>query len=444
MVEELFTKLVPVINNSPVRIEIVWHAADETLTPPEGVAAGRIFHLETYVGERFDVYELPDEETRKCRESSVAEEESNDDDDSDDHDDEACWQTSFVISAGPEVEVTIGEEFKATVVDATVLAQQYATEALEDCDGLTNSEEELLACLQEQATASLQHWTDEWDFHHAALQRMGAQLEEYVCHDPPNCNHETSPALAEQEWQSGAGDTTREHQVQILHSRPSSQIHVLDNFITPEECRAIENTAAPRLQRAKVLDGQGGSKLSNERRAWQASIEIPWHLEDDQNPLTTVSRRVYDYTNHVLGLNISHHGQERLMSIQYFGRDDDDDDKDQPLDQYESHCDGPCKGAPHQVPDRIATMVLYCETPTVGGGHTHFRTAGVHVQPRPGSAVFFSYIHPTTLETDVGWTEHTGCPVYEGTKKIVTQWVRLGVSDERPWKHPAVDRPREL
>ena len=34
---------------------------------------------------------------------------------------------------------------------------------------------------------------------------------------------------------------------------------------------------------------------------------------------------------------------------------------------------------------------------------------------------------------DKGFTEHSGCPVYEGTKRIVTQWVRLGVDSENPW-----------
>lgn len=34
---------------------------------------------------------------------------------------------------------------------------------------------------------------------------------------------------------------------------------------------------------------------------------------------------------------------------------------------------------------------------------------------------------------DDGFTEHSGCPVYEGEKKIVTQWIRLGVDNETPW-----------
>ena len=37
------------------------------------------------------------------------------------------------------------------------------------------------------------------------------------------------------------------------------------------------------------------------------------------------------------------------------------------------------------------------------------------------------------MKMDSGLTEHSGCPVIEGEKKIVTQWIRLGVSDADPW-----------
>ena len=59
--------------------------------------------------------------------------------------------------------------------------------------------------------------------------------------------------------------------------------------------------------------------------------------------------------------------------------------------------------------------------------------AGVHVKPKARDAIFFSYIDPQTNLTDEALTTHSGCPVYEGEKKIITQWVRYGVSAEVPW-----------
>lgn len=80
----------------------------------------------------------------------------------------------------------------------------------------------------------------------------------------------------------------------------------------------------------------------------------------------------------------------------------------------------------------MATLVMYCDIAD-RGGHTNFRNAGVHVKPTPYAGIFFSYINPKTLVMDSGYTEHSGCPVFEGKKRIVTQWVRYGVDTENPW-----------
>ncbi len=96
------------------------------------------------------------------------------------------------------------------------------------------------------------------------------------------------------------------------------------------------------------------------------------------------------------------------------------------------HCDGECTGLKHKYGTRMATIVMYCDVAD-HGGHTNFRNAGVHIKPASGDAIFFSYIDPKTNMMDTGFTEHSGCPVYEGSKKIVTQWVRYGVDNDNPW-----------
>lgn len=116
------------------------------------------------------------------------------------------------------------------------------------------------------------------------------------------------------------------------------------------------------------------------------------------------------------------------MSIQYFGRGLEDKEPD----RYTPHCDGECTGNNFKPGNRMATMVIYCTIPEIGGA-TNFRNSGIHVVPKKGSATFFSYINPDGMQMDNGFTEHSGCPVVQGEKKIVTQWVRLGVDDENPW-----------
>ena len=83
-------------------------------------------------------------------------------------------------------------------------------------------------------------------------------------------------------------------------------------------------------------------------------------------------------------------------SRKYEGRGRDDEAPD----QYTPHCDGDCTGQPHKYGQRMATMVMYC-TVASRGGHINFRNAGVHVKPRVGDAVFFSYIDPKTNTTDI-------------------------------------------
>lgn len=89
----------------------------------------------------------------------------------------------------------------------------------------------------------------------------------------------------------------------------------------------------------------------------------------------------------------------------------------------------------HNFRSHVARNTLLRQHSTVPetGGHTNFRNAGVHVKPESGNAIFFSYIDPKKLVMDTGFTEHSGCPVYEGEKKIVTQWIRYGVDAANPW-----------
>jgi hypothetical protein len=116
------------------------------------------------------------------------------------------------------------------------------------------------------------------------------------------------------------------------------------------------------------------------------------------------------------------------MSIQYFGNGTDDPRPD----RYTPHCDGDCDGMPHKIGGRVATMVMYCDVPELGGG-TNFQNANVFVRPEAGAAAFFSYMDPKTRIHEEGYTSHSGCPVYQGTKRIAVQWMRVGVDLNNPW-----------
>ena len=348
------------------------------------------------------------------------------------------------------------------------MAKDDAADVMETCrrnartmlasnpDAALESIEELAACVETGVARKLEIANEEISFQARIRTGMAGLLENYTCVDG---NLTSTPDVSSADW-NFKGINRRVH---VKHDRPASQIHVIEDFISPEECLAMEQEAARTLHHATVADGKGGSRLSDNRKAMQAGITVEWETEAEGNLIAQLSRRVYDYTENVLKLGIQEHGQEDLMSIQYFGRGRNDTEPDRytpvsvvlccavlccgtsnALQQSRAslltvfsfsssqHCDGDCTGLPHKTGTRMATMLMYCSLPTEGGS-TNFRNSAVHVKPVAGDAVFFSYMNPETKKMDVGFTEHSGCPVYEGEKKIVTQWIRYGVDAENKW-----------
>mmetsp|Transcript_49487 Transcript_49487/g.74672 ORF Transcript_49487/g.74672 Transcript_49487/m.74672 type:complete len:396 (-) Transcript_49487:3420-4607(-) len=340
-------------------------------------------------------------------------------------------RTSLLFCQWKAVYVEPGIE--AVFEDDKVRAQESASEMLTECQnealeavGSSSSSAEsaiagLVECVEYSIAEKIKKASDEVSFQTTVRKRMGDLLENYTCAD---YELNTTEAESTDTWYSEG--VTRN--VDILINRPASKVHVVKNFIDEEECLAMEEAAKPTLHRATVADGTGGSELSKNRKALQAGVKVPWDLERAGDPIARVSRRVYNYVNYVLDLDIDEHGQEDLMSIQYTGRGEDEEEPD----RYMPHCDGDCTGLEFKHGNRMATIVMYCTIPEKGGA-TNFNKAGLHVVPEKGSATFFSYIDPETHVMDKGFTEHSGCPVIEGEKKIVTQWVRLGVTKQTPW-----------
>jgi 2OG-Fe(II) oxygenase superfamily len=428
------------INDSGVKLEIYWvnpDTRDTILMSNPHVVVGADFPLDSYVGHEFEIREVADGPNGECRHTNE-----------DGTEDKSCRVTYVTVSVNDEQVARITRSFEAVFVDNKIKAEMHASDLIQECQqtakdklaGTSNASadqsqlvmEEMLACVESGVATALERVNEEIAFQASVRNDIAATLENYTCVDDTlnsTADILTTTWISPVTNNKGADSRNaipQTYQVHVKHDRVASKIHVVEQFITPDECVAMEELAAKTLHDATVADGKGGSQLSNHRKAKQAGIKVPWNKPND--PISQLSRRVYDYVNHVLDLEIKENGQEDLMSIQYFGRGRNDTEPD----RYTPHCDGDCTGQPHKHGNRMATMVMYCIT-AESGGHTNFRNAGVHVKPVPYDAVFFSYIDPLTKTMDTGFTEHSGCPVFTGTKKIVTQWVRLGVSDDEPW-----------
>jgi len=418
-----------IVNVSGSNVEVYWTNPDtkqlHLSSPTPYLKHGDAYEIGSYVGHTFTVKELPS----KLGRCIYGEHER------------ACGRAFFSVSANNANKFQafhIGENLEIEIKDTTATQDtgDIPSGDILDCEAMANEAigssksydlvetiKLMTKCVEETVTDQMIKASEEIKFQARLRYDLADKLENYTCSD---YDLPSSTPLRTEHWHHQNSTLTR--QVDILIDRPASRVHVIKNFISPDECAAMDSTAANKLHDATVADGKGGSELSPNRKALQAGIHIPWKKEADGNLLTKISRRVYDYTEHVLKMGITEHGQEDLMSIQYKGRGL----KDKEPDRYTPHCDGSCTGSPHRAGQRMATVVMYCTIPEVGGA-TNFRKSGLHVVPDEGTATFFSYIDPETLLMDNHFTEHSGCPVIEGEKKIVTQWIRYGVDKENPW-----------
>jgi hypothetical protein len=301
-------------NDAKARVELSWidpSTGDRIVMSDPYIIPGSDFTLNSFVSHSFEVKELPNTKTGLCfGENST------------------CQVSFFTVNDHESQVFVINANYEIQHFDHTTNARKDAFNIAEDCKNQASEEmlsgvhsdealDRMATCLEQKSARSILDATDNIYFERKLRKRMAAVYENYTCMD---FNLPTSDAIEESTWlDPKSGEIYDTH---IMLDRPASMIHIIENFITDEECNSMEDAAEPMLQKAVVANGAGGHEISPNRKALQAGITVPWKLEEEQHPITTISRRVYNYVNDALGLEIDEHGQESLMSIQYKGLDD--------------------------------------------------------------------------------------------------------------------------
>lgn len=310
-----------------------------------------------------------------------------------------------------EVIVTIEFDQKTNSMRA-VLALDHIEDmienAKEDCifSGNDCFEEEIVQSIKKEistASAALKESERYRD-------KISAKLRNYVCADD---DIETSNAVSTQTLLESSSHN-KSYTANVLLNTPRAKIWTIPDFITDDECDLLEAHVAPNLHRATVSSADGSSVISENRKASQGTYQLSLNKTDD--PLWPLYTRIIDVTNEYTGFSLNAQGQEAFTVIEYSVDD-----------EYKTHCDGGCQGAPYLNSGRVATAVLYCKAATRGGGTT-FSTSDLFVKPTRGMGTFFSYKGADGF-MDTGYTQHSGCPVREGRKLIATAWMREGVSE---------------
>lgn len=205
-----------------------------------------------------------------------------------------------------------------------------------------------------------------------------------------------------------------DRQVPILFRLASPQVQLFQQLLTDDECDALVALSRGRLARSPVVNPDTGDEnLIDARTSMGAMFQVAEH------PLIT---RIEARIAAVTGVPAEH--GEGLQILNY-----------KPGGEYQPHFDyfNPQRpGEARQLSvggQRIATLVIYLNTPEAGGA-TAFPRVGLEVAPVKGNAVYFSYLLPDgTLDER---TLHAGLPVASGEKWIATKWLR-----ERPYRSEA-------
>jgi hypothetical protein len=250
-------------NQSKSKVSISWvhpQTAERVLMSTPDVMPGADFPLDSFVGHSFVAVELPSPDG-VCHRAPKAK----------------CRESTFTVSENDDQHVRITEDIEAIFVDNKVKARQQATNLVGECEAtarqtlaassdpaiVDQAMKDLVLCVQHGVAARLEEVNEEIAFQTSVRTSIASQLENYTCIDE---KLDSTEDISTHMWMQGGVRRT----VHVKHDRPASRIHVIDNFISVEECIAMENAARPKLHKATVADGRGGSRLSENRKAMQA------------------------------------------------------------------------------------------------------------------------------------------------------------------------------
>jgi len=232
------------------------------------------------------------------------------------------------------------------------------------------------------------------------------------------CADATPPSTATRRatfMEPAALNGSSSYEVSVLTEAPF--IAVVHNWTTTAECESLEAAALRTgLSGAQVF---GQQAIIADRRALSANLY--WDRRDPNALTNSLIERAFALTTHFRGYPlVPGPAQEPLNFIQY-GR----------AEEYRPHCDGVCRRRPYARGGRVATLLHYCKIPDTGGA-TVFPKLGLKVRAAPNDALLFTYKGDDGYMDD-GFTLHAGCLVGNGTKQVLTMWMREDVHDAEPW-----------
>ena len=201
-------------------------------------------------------------------------------------------------------------------------------------------------------------------------------------------------------------------------------VAVVKSFASRDECDAMQSLAAHGGARRRTpQEGAWSHDDPSTGFRRRLGLTYDWDLVGNETlPAALLDRAAA--VAEAFGIHVPRTFQEPLNIVEY-GQ----------FDHYEPHCDCSCERSGPRPGGRVATMLLVCEAPTLGGATAFPRhhDRALTLRPAAGDAVFFAY------DKNARESLHAGCPVRDGVKRVVSIFLRDGVTASSPASHFDVD-----
>ena len=201
-------------------------------------------------------------------------------------------------------------------------------------------------------------------------------------------------------------------------------VAVVKSFASRDECDAMQSLAARGGARRRTpQEGAWSHDDPSTGFRRRLGLTYDWDLVGNETLPAALLQRAAAVAE-AFDIRVPITFQEPLNIVEY-GQ----------FDHYEPHCDVSCERSGSRPGGRVATLLLVCEAPKLGGATAFPRhhDRALTLRPAAGDAVFFAY------DKNARESLHAGCPVREGVKRVVSVFLRDGVTASSPASHFDVD-----
>ena len=192
---------------------------------------------------------------------------------------------------------------------------------------------------------------------------------------------------------------------EIIHLKPTVVIY--REFISKDEVKKVINNEKikSKLNRATIVDPFTGIQRAADYRVSKSA----WFPYGSDKTMDKITDRVHQVT----GLDNTHTENFQISNYGLGGQYTPHYDASRPTDAADEN---------PETGNRIATMLMYFETP-LAGGSTIFTELGLAVPATAGDALFWYNLMPNG---SLDWgTRHAACPVLAGFKTVSNLWLHI-------------------